>query len=176
MSQMRRTAQEARSTILSDSEDLDINDYDHDWELGIFGWAGNLGKIWLGISGRRAFKCGNVGLKGLILKLVSNLQLKQLSEDDFKNSEVHLNLTDFKAGSNVQVSLSTQSVKDIIKDFKNDTATIYATLLSNRVLMSNRTASPVSNFIQNNTNLFNVTYIDVIHTWIFTRLNQDKLI
>ena len=35
MSQMRRTAQEALSTILSDSEDLDINDYDHDSDFEI---------------------------------------------------------------------------------------------------------------------------------------------
>ena len=32
---MRRTAQEALSTILSDSEDLDINDYDHDSDFEI---------------------------------------------------------------------------------------------------------------------------------------------
>ena len=35
MSQMRRTAQEALSTILSDSEDLDINDNDHDSDFEI---------------------------------------------------------------------------------------------------------------------------------------------
>ena len=35
LSQMRRTAQEAVSTILSDSEDLDINDYDHDSDFEI---------------------------------------------------------------------------------------------------------------------------------------------
>ena len=35
MSQMRRTAQEALGTILSNSEDLDINDYDHDSDFEI---------------------------------------------------------------------------------------------------------------------------------------------